>query len=239
MLRLLRNRFPVTPARAALQQGHYQERHPEPYRGGRSAHKPAHHAGHRPGRRQRLRIYAIADVHSPDHFRMPRLRPKNYDLVITLGDISPATLEYVSFMAGNIPCIGVLGNHDPARVRGFNDLHGKTVTIKGVRIGGVGGAPGYRRAPNHYSEQQVGRLLKKMPQVDIFISHSPPLITSRDEDRLHRGFAAFDDYLRARPPQYWLHGHLQCRAHTRVNATAIYSISEQQGLELAFDRAGV
>ncbi len=216
MLRLLRNRLPVYPTRRALRE-HHQGDHQQ-----------------QAGSDHRIRIYAIADVHSPDHFRMPRLSLRDYDLVITLGDIPAATLEYISFMAGNIPCIGVLGNHDPASINGFNDLHDKTVTIGGVRIGGVGGAPRYRRAPNHYSERQIGRLLKKMPQVDIFISHSPPLITSRDEDRLHRGFSAFDHYLQERPPHYWLHGHLQCRSETRINSTAIYSISEQQALELRF-----
>ena len=40
---------------------------------------------------QQLRIYAIADIHSPDSFRMAQLSPESYDLVLTLGDIDEGT----------------------------------------------------------------------------------------------------------------------------------------------------
>ena len=43
---------------------------------------------------QQLRIYAVADIHSPDSFRMAQLSPESCDLVLTLGDIDEGTLDY-------------------------------------------------------------------------------------------------------------------------------------------------
>ena len=59
---------------------------------------------------RQLRIYAIADIHSPDSFRMSQLSPDNYDLILTLGDIDEGTLDYIGYMTHGIPWLGVPGN---------------------------------------------------------------------------------------------------------------------------------
>jgi predicted phosphodiesterase len=83
---------------------------------------------------QQLRIYAIADIHSPDSFRMAQLSPDSYDLILTLGDIDEGTLDYIAYMTHGIPWLGVLGNHDPA-----GNSSGSTRVIALVRLGGCGG----------------------------------------------------------------------------------------------------
>ena len=124
---------------------------------------------------RQLRIYAIADIHSPDSFHMCQLSPESYDLVVTLGDIDEGTLDYIAFMTHGIPLLGVLGNHDPRQHVVFESLHARSIAFRGVRLGGCGGGPRYKKdCPNHYTERQVSKFLRKMPAVDLFISHAPP-----------------------------------------------------------------
>lgn len=180
----------------------------------------------------KLKLFIVADIHSPDYFHMPKLNPDHFDLILTLGDIDPGTLEYIWEMSRGIPAYGVLGNHDPREVIGLNNLHGKSVSVAGVRIGGCGGAPRYQSAPNHYSEWQIAWLMYRMPPVDIFISHCPPRAASPDEDRIHRGFKAFDHYLYRKKPKYWLHGHLGKRYQTLIGSTTVSGVNECQTMTI-------
>jgi predicted phosphodiesterase len=183
-----------------------------------------------------LKVYAITDVHSPDAFNMPELDPDQFDVVVTLGDIEEATLDYISYMSRWIPQYGVPGGHDRSLPRGVCDLHGKVVTVKGIRIGGFGGAPKYKDRPFHYQEREVARQMKRMPPVDLLITHTPPLATSKDKDPLHKGFQAFDDYIQRCRPCYLLHGHLERNYKAKIHQTTIYGISLRRPLTLCFDK---
>jgi Icc-related predicted phosphoesterase len=190
---------------------------------------------------QQLRLYAIADIHSPDSFRMAELSPETYDLVLTLGDIDEGTLDYIGYMTHGIPWLGVPGNHDPAQQVGFESLHARTVAFHGLRLGGCGGGPLYKKdCPNQYTERQIKKFLRKMPAVDLFISHAPPPSAALDgglvapTDYIHRGFDAFDAYLRAAPPRFWLHGHLSRRYTCMVGTTKVIGICGAQPLILDF-----
>jgi Icc-related predicted phosphoesterase len=190
---------------------------------------------------QQLRIYAIADIHSPDSFRMTQLSPETYDLILTLGDIDEGTLDYIDYMTHGIPWLGVPGNHDPEQEIGFESLHARTVAFRGLRLGGCGGGPSYKKdCPNHYTERQIKKFLRKMPTVDLFISHAPPPSAALNgglvapSDYIHRGFDAFDAYLHAAQPRFWLHGHLSRRYTCMVDNTKVIGISGAQPLILDF-----
>ena len=190
---------------------------------------------------QQLRIYVIADIHSPDSFRMGQISSETYDLVLTLGDIDEGTLDYIGYMSHGIPWLGVLGNHDPAQEIGFENLHARSVAFHGLRLGGCGGGPRYKKdTPNHYTERQIAKFLKKMPPVDLFISHAPPPSAATNgglvspTDYIHRGFDAFDAYLRAARPRFWLHGHLSRRYSCTVEGTKVMGICGAQPLVLDF-----
>jgi hypothetical protein len=183
-----------------------------------------------------LRVYAITDIHSPDAFEMPELDPEIYDVVLTMGDIDEATLDYISHRSLKIPTYGVPGGHDKILPRGVCDLHGKVVTVKGIRIGGFGGAPKYKDQRFHYSRGQVAIQMIGMPKVDILITHTPPLATSMQEDPLHRGFQAFDGYLRRCTPSYMIHGHLERNYMAQVYQTTVHGIRWQRPLTLSFDK---
>jgi len=193
---------------------------------------------------QQLRIYAIADIHSPDSFRMVQLSPESYDLVLTLGDIDEGTLDYISYMTHGIPWLGVLGNHDPEDEVGFESLHARSIAFRGLRLGGCGGGPCYKKnAPNHYTERQVSKFLRKIPAVDLFISHAPPPSAALNgglvaaTDFIHRGFDAFDVYLHTARPRFWLHGHLGRRYCCTIDGTKVMGICGAQPLILDFPAA--
>jgi hypothetical protein len=183
-----------------------------------------------------LRAYVITDIHSPDAFEMPELDPQIYDVVLTLGDIDENTLDYIAHMSHRIPKFGVPGGHDKILPCGVCDLHGKVVTVKGIRIGGFGGSPKYKDQLFHYSGIQVSLQMLGMPEVDVLITHTPPLATSEQEDYIHRGFRAFDRYLKRYTPSYMIHGHLERNYTARVFQTTVYGICRRRPLKLTFEK---
>jgi hypothetical protein len=183
-----------------------------------------------------LRVYAIADIHSPDVFEMPKLDPEIFDVVLTLGDIDEGTLDYISHMSQNIPAFGIPGGHDDILPLGVNDLHRKVVTVNGIRIGGFGSAPKYKEQSFHYSSKQVAVKMLEMPKVDVFITHTPPLSTSMEEDPLHKGFDAFDRYIKRCRPRYMIHGHLERNYVARVYQTEVHGIAWKRPLMLSFEK---
>jgi Icc-related predicted phosphoesterase len=191
---------------------------------------------------QRLRIFAVADIHSPDNFVMPRLTPDQYDLLVTLGDIDIDTLDYIWHMASGVPWVGVLGNHDQeaSNVCFLPSVHGCTMNFHGVCVGGCGGGPRYKKAPNHYTEREVRKVLRRVPGADLFLSHAPPPVAveraqvAAGRGRIHRGFDEFDRYLTATQPQFWLHGHLSARYSCTVGKTTVIGVAGAQSLVLDF-----
>ena len=179
-----------------------------------------------------LRVLAIADVHSPDAFTMPLLRRRHVDLVVTLGDISQEVLDTILDRARNVPCIGVPGNHDERVLHGVVDLHRTTRDLAGIRFGGFGGARRYKRGPHQYTDLAVALGMRLMRRCDVFLSHAPPLATSRNEGPVHRGFSAFDRYIQRARPAYWLHGHLERCYSTRVHDTQVIGVAGKQVLVL-------
>lgn len=182
-----------------------------------------------------LRIYALSDIHSPADFIMPEIDPDKFDLVLTLGDIEDATLDYILQMARRVPCYGVPGNHDKAKPAGLNNLHGRVITINGVRIGGLGGARKYKDHPHHYTDLQMSMMTRRLASADLVISHAPPLATSQRESPIHKGFAAFDRYITRHRPQAWIHGHTGKKFTGNIGNTGVYGVSVRRPLTLEFE----
>lgn len=148
-----------------------------------------------------IRAFAIADIHSPDGFSMPEINSAHFDLVLTLGDISTETIDYILFMAKQVKVFGVLGNHDPKEIPGLDDRHGKIAEFRGVKFGFLNGAPKYKDEPNHFTEKQMRKVIEKMPRVDVVLSHAPPFCANLNEDKLHKGFEAFDEFIENYKPK--------------------------------------
>lgn len=170
---------------------------------------------------------------------MPRISSEDFDLVLTLGDVSEGVLDYVKWMASEIPVYGVYGNHDPMTIPSMQSLDGAVLNIKGWRISGISGCGlGYKYGHDHkdvfhvYSERQVEKKLRTVGAVDILISHAPPLCVSSDEDPTHQGFKAIDQYMETHAPEYVLHGHLHRRYRKMVGKTTVVGVYERDYLKL-------
>jgi Icc-related predicted phosphoesterase len=178
--------------------------------------------------RTALKILAISDM-VVDRLYSTQVaeRFRDIGMILSCGDLP---YEYLEFLVTsmNVPLLYVPGNHDPAfndqipdaRADGCDHLDGKVKSVKGLNIAGMGGSIRYRPGvPNQYTQSQmysrmsslVPKLLWYIPRhgniLDLFIAHSPPRGIHDDDDQAHVGFSAFNDFIKAFKPRYFLHGH--------------------------------
>jgi Icc-related predicted phosphoesterase len=90
----------------------------------------------------------------------------------------------------------------------------------GLRIAGLGGSIRYRPGPNQYTQREQGRRGRRLVRrahrarrrdgrdVDILLTHSPPLGCGDADDPPHRGFAVLHDVVTALRPRLLVHGHI-------------------------------
>ena len=113
-----------------------------------------------------MRILLISDEESPyfwDHFQRGRL--DGIDLILSCGDLKA---EYLSFLVtmGRAPVLYVHGNHDGSYAKfppeGCDCIEDKLVTVKGLRILGLGGCRKYKDGPHQYTEQQMRRRIFRL-----------------------------------------------------------------------------
>lgn len=132
------------------------------------------------------------------------------DLLIFLGDLYDVTIERAIDLYAPEHVIGIRGNHDviTAFPRPTQDLHLKVVEINGIRFGGFAGSWQYKNRGYHmYEQDEVIKLLKNFPEVDVFIAHNSPRSIHERDSKVHQGFEAFLDYIDRFKPRYFLHGH--------------------------------
>lgn len=166
-----------------------------------------------------MKILAVSDEECPalwDYYIPGRL--KDYDLIISCGDLKP---EYLSFLVtmGRSPVLYVHGNHDGSYEanppKGCDCIDGHYVVYHGVRIMGLGGCRRYHPGPHQYTNWQMSFRIAKMALqllwhrgVDIVVTHAPPYGVGDDEDPAHWGFEALLKLIDRFHPQYLLHGHV-------------------------------
>src|SRR5579864_689249 len=120
-----------------------------------------------------MRILAVAD--EVDEFlygdRLPTPKP---DLIVSCGDLP---FDYLEFLVTRlaVPLLYVPGNHDPNvkpidttfvaldhRVaipgpEGCDNVDGRIVEVRGLRVAGLGGSLRYKDGPNQYTQWQMRR----------------------------------------------------------------------------------
>lgn len=154
------------------------------------------------------------------------------DLILSCGDLKA---DYLSFLVtmGRAPLLYVHGNHDVNYVNhppeGCDCIDGDLVTVKGLRIMGLGGSMMYSRGPHQYTERQmewrIRRMKLKLIQaggVDIVLTHAPVRGFGDQDDLAHRGFAAFLPLLDKYRPQYLIHGHVHKRYSSKMERVLHY-----------------
>ena len=196
-----------------------------------------------------MKILAVADEESPalwEYYVPGRL--KEYDLIISCGDLSAKYLEFLATM-GRAPVVYVPGNHDVRYTQdppeGCDCIDGHFVTYNGLRILGLGGCRWYRPGPYQVTEREMRKKIRKLrfqlwrhKGVDIVVTHAPPEGVGDGEDNAHRGFEALIDLIDKYKPAYLLHGHVHANYDSRFirereyNGTKVINVGERYTLEV-------
>ena len=166
-----------------------------------------------------MKILVLSDEECPalyDYYTPGRL--KEYDLIISCGDLKASYLSFIVTMA-RVPVLYVHGNHDISYAQkppeGCDCIEDQLIVYKGLRILGLGGCLRYHPGEHQYTQKQMQKRIRKLrwklwrhKGVDIVVTHAPPLGVGDDADPAHRGFAAFLDLIDKYHPKYLLHGHI-------------------------------
>ena len=102
-----------------------------------------------------MKLLVISDAADPglwEYFTKDKLT--GVDAILSCGDLPASYLSFLVTM-GNIPVFYVHGNHDTGYEKnppeGCDCIEDKLVTVKGLRILGLGGRPLYSGGPHQCS----------------------------------------------------------------------------------------
>ena len=126
---------------------------------------------------------------------------------------------------------------------------GRVVDVAGLRIAGLGGCRRYRPGPNQYSDRQQARRSRRLGarvrlqqlrgeahQVDVLLSHAPPLGVGDGSDPVHQGFPALNVLTARLQPAALLHGHVDPdpagREDHRLGRTIVRNVTGWQLFDL-------
>lgn len=103
---------------------------------------------------------------------------------------------------------------------GCDNIDGRVVDVRGLRVAGLGGSLRYKAGPNQYTQAQMRRrvltveLRIRLKQVrhgrklDVLVTHAPPFALADAKDAAHVGFVALHRIVRAFHPLLLVHGHI-------------------------------
>jgi Icc-related predicted phosphoesterase len=185
--------------------------------------------------------------------------------VLSCGDLPFDYLEYLVSRL-DVPLFYVPGNHDPnvelpdmtwmplrteipiPGPAGCDNIDGKVVEYRGVRIAGLGGSLRYKRGPNQYTQAQMRwRALKLEARIhlkrvrdtrklDILVTHAPPFGLAEASDPAHIGFVAFLRLIKEFHPLVHVYGHVHPYGKTiperRVGATRAINVIPHRVIEI-------
>ena len=137
-----------------------------------------------------MNILTVADCHGylnydilKNHLDLAKnLTDDIFDIIIFLGDNTSndirIIIQYMKEKNLNVPCIGILGNHDSNKVleeNNIENIHLKIKIINNIKFGGFEGSIIYKNYGSiSYTHQESFELLDYFPECDVFISHSNP-----------------------------------------------------------------
>ena len=169
--------------------------------------------------RKTMKILAVADDESKyyyEYYTPGKL--DGIDLILACGDLHKVYLEFLTTMA-SCPVLYVRGNHDDILL---DDPPGGCICIEdtvfeynGLRIAGLGGSFKYREGKNMFTEEEMGKRVRKLGKkirkhngIDILVTHAPARGVNDFDSISHRGFEAFNLFIEKYHPAYFVHGHI-------------------------------
>ena len=166
-----------------------------------------------------MKILTVSDEECTalwDYYQPGRL--KEYDLILSAGDLKPDYLSFLVTMA-RCPLLYVHGNHDTVYAtrppEGCDCIDDQLVVYNGLRILGLGGCRKYRPGPHQYTERQMRARIRRLKWllwlqggVDIVVTHAAPEGLGDSDDPAHWGFESLRELIEEYRPKYLIHGHV-------------------------------
>lgn len=158
-----------------------------------------------------LDILVFTDTHGHLGLRDDLIIDKDYDLCLTLGDVSVDDLYTIKEIIDDKPIYGVLGNHDyynNLEKREVPNLNGKLLRVNDIKIIGIEGCTKYKNEQPGYTDFEGNLFVDKLPRADILISHDVPYGSlGLEHSRVHCGSTYLNKYLIKNNCPICLSGH--------------------------------
>ena len=163
-----------------------------------------------------LKILFIADTHNCLNSDSEVLKyiqnQKDYDYCILLGDHSGNDLKEILKVIPKEKICGILGNHDDWNLYkqyGINNISGKVISIKGVKIAGLSGSYKYKDSRDYalYTHEESISIADNMEKADIFVTHDKPFLKD-NHNPAHDGLKGVTKYIYKNNISLHIHGHL-------------------------------
>lgn len=165
-----------------------------------------------------MRILSVSDIVVPELVGTSSpVESNSIDLILGCGDLPP---EYLASLKAkyDVPLYYVLGNHDIRHEQvphGCLNISGRIVTHGDFSFLGFSGSRWYNGNPNQYREREMRAQIRKLwfplwrlNGLDVLVTHAPPRHVHDAEDRCHRGFSCYRDFIRKYRPRFLIHGHI-------------------------------
>lgn len=163
-----------------------------------------------------LKILFVTDTHDCLSYEEDTINfiknTNDYDYCILLGDHSATDLQLITQIIPKDKLCGVLGNHDSwdkYKEFSINNIDGKVIDIKGVRIAGISGSYKYKNSSEYalYTHEESIDIACKMETADILVSHDKPY-TKKQYGDAHDGLKGVTEYIYKNHIPLHIHGHL-------------------------------
>lgn len=198
----------------------------------------------KPDSRICLDVMTIADCHGNLMQReiICALGEKSPDVVFFLGDNFPNDIEAVlDVVPRNIRMFGVAGNHDfkdvlsPYNSRIF-DVNAAFCAADDYSVGGLAGSIRYKEDAYYamLTNEESEAVMKKIPKVDILITHDKPCFDLPEKITSHSGLTGIGSYITRTKPNIVLHGHLHEKYIKRMGNTIIRSCYGVERFNISF-----
>jgi hypothetical protein len=161
-------------------------------------------------------ILACGDL--PFEYLSALMNALDVPLVFVPGNHDPDVSGYRRSRAGLTLRAGLPAR--PPWPDGAINADGRIVDVAGLRLAGLGGCRRYGDGPNQYTDRQQARRARALRsrawwrrkpdgrEVDVLLTHAPPLGVGDGDDPPHRGFKALPGLVAALQPTALLHGHV-------------------------------
>ncbi|NNK57993.1 MAG: Icc-like protein [Desulfofustis sp.] len=165
-----------------------------------------------------MKILSVSDIVVSDLVGTTSpIEADSIDLILGCGDLPP---EYLARLRAkyDVPLNYILGNHDIRHQlvpQGCLNITGRIVHHGSFSFLGFSGSRWYNGNPNQFREREMRAQIRKLwfplwrlKRLDVLVTHAPPRHVHDAEDRCHRGFSCYREFIRRHKPRFMIHGHI-------------------------------